>query len=65
MNQIATLVEENGKSVEERVRRVHALLWERYRKRILEHPMMKELAEGKLPMEVIRGFVKNFHAFVL
>lgn len=61
MNQVATA----PIKIEERVERIHALLWERYRKRILEHPMMKELAQGKLPMEVIRGFVKNFHAFVL
>jgi len=49
----------------ERVERAHARMWERYRERILRHPMMRELSQGTLPMEVIRGFVKNFHPFVL
>lgn len=65
MNQVATARVGGDTTVEERVKRAHALLWERYRKRILEHPMMKELSQGKLPLEVIREFIKNFHAFVL
>lgn len=65
MNQVATAPIKEERAIEERVERIHALLWERYRKRILEHPMMRELTQGRLPMEVIRGFVKNFHAFVL
>lgn len=52
-------------TTEERIERAYAEMHERYRKRIFEHPMMKELRAGTLPMEVIRGFVKQFHAFVL